>query len=250
MSSPARPEAIFFDIVGCIEEVRSSPDVRARARRRLHRLLAGLGVRLPLRRFEPAFIAGRDAYYRWRDETLRELPPERIWTEFFLRDLLDESGRPAVVASAEALMVAYDEAYYRRTLRPRVRLVLWNLRRRGYPLGVVSNVCSRTIVPRNLVRYGIAGRFQAVVLSSVCTHRKPGTRIFHIAAEALGVAPQRCAYVGDTINRDINGAVAAGYGVTVLIPSELTAEKDTGLTHQATPTHVIERFEDLLAVFR
>jgi putative hydrolase of the HAD superfamily len=249
MSAPGRPDAIFFDIVGCIEDVRSSPDDRARARRRLHRLLSGLGVRVPFRVFEPAFISGRDAYYRRRDETLREEPPERIWTEFFLRDVLDESTRPVVVASAEPLMVAYDESYYRRRLHAGVRRVLQRLEARRYPLGVISNVCSRTIVPRNLARYGIAERFRAVVLSSATTHRKPGTRIFHIAAEALGVAPARCAYVGDTINRDINGAVDAGFGVTVLIPSALTAEKDTGLTRQATPTCIIQDLVELLSIF-
>jgi len=243
-----RPEAIFFDMVGCIEEVRSSLDDRARARRRLHRLLAEIGVRLSLRAFEPAFITGREAYYRWRDESLRELPPERIWLDYFLRDLLDDCGREAVAQAAETLMVAYDESYYRRRLRPGVRRVLQALRRRGYRLGLISNVCRRSIVPRNLQRYGIADRFEAVVLSSV-THRKPGTHIFRIAAEALGVPPDRCAYVGDTINRDINGAGAAGFGITVLIPSALTAEKDEGLVHHAVPTQVIGEFRELLTVF-
>jgi len=245
----APPEAIFFDVVGCIEDVRSSATDRARARRRLHRILAEIGVRLPSAAFDAAFIDGRETYYRWRDETLRELPPARIWVEFFLRGMLDGPARAAVEASAERLMVAYDESYYRRSLRSGVRGVLLTLRRRGYRLGIVSNVCSRTIVPRNLSRYRIADRFEAVMLSSVSTHRKPGTRIFHLAAEALGVAPARCAYVGDTINRDINGAVAAGFGITVLIPSALTIEKDEGLHHRATPTHTIGRFVDLLGLF-
>lgn len=245
----ARPAAIFFDVVGCLEDVRSTQEDRARARRGLHRLLAEIGVRLPFLAFEPAFIAGREAYYRWRDETLRELPPERIWVEFFLRDLPDGAARAAVEASAERLMVTYDGSYYRRRLRPGVRRVLLALRRRGYRLGVISNVCSRTIVPRNLARYGIADRFEAVILSSVSTHRKPGTRIFHLAAEALGVSPEQCAYVGDTINRDVNGAVAAGFGTTVLIPSALTAEKDEGLPYQVVPTHTIERFAELLRLF-
>jgi len=244
-----RPEAVFFDMVGCIEEVRSSSDDRARARRRLHRLLAEIGIQLSLRAFEPAFITGREAYYRWRDESLRELPPERIWLEYFLRDLLDDRGREAVAQAAETLMVAYDESYYRRRLRPGGRRVLRVLRRRGYRLGIISNVCSRTIVPRNLQRYGIADWFEAVVLSSVVTHRKPGPHIFRIAADALGVPVGQCAYVGDTINRDINGAVAAGFGVTVLIPSALTAEKDEGLVHRAAPTHVIGDFRELLTVF-
>ncbi|MDR7523414.1 MAG: HAD family hydrolase [Armatimonadota bacterium] len=244
-----RPDAIFFDMVGCIEEVRSTSDDRARARRRLHRLLAEIGVGLPMRVFEPAFITGREAYYRWRDEALRELPPEQIWLDYFLRDLLDDRGREAVAQAAETLMVAYDESYYRRRLRPGVRRVLQVLRRRGYRLGIISNVCSRTVVPRNLRRYGIADRFEAVVLSSVTTHRKPGTAIFHIAADLLGVPPDRCAYVGDTINRDINGAAAAGFGITVLIPSALTAEKDEGLAHRAVPTHVIGEFRELLGVF-
>jgi putative hydrolase of the HAD superfamily len=39
---------------------------------------------------------------------------------------------------------------------------------------------------------------------------KPDVRVFRLAAERLGVAPERCAMVGDRFDRDVRGAHDAG----------------------------------------
>lgn len=47
--------------------------------------------------------------------------------------------------------------------------------------------------------------------SGVLGIAKPDPRIFHHVAEAIGVPPERCLYVGDTVRYDILGARAAGF---------------------------------------
>ncbi len=43
----------------------------------------------------------------------------------------------------------------------------------------------------------------------------------------MGLAPAECAYVGDTISRDVRGARRAGYGLAIQIRSFLTLQSDT-----------------------
>jgi putative hydrolase of the HAD superfamily len=44
----------------------------------------------------------------------------------------------------------------------------------------------------------------------VVGYEKPDPRIFHVALDKLGVAPERAVHVGDTACADIDGARAAG----------------------------------------
>lgn len=85
----------------------------------------------------------------------------------------------------------------------------------GYQLAVVSNasgnvaellhdngVCS--VSGDGLPQVGI------IVDSYLVGIEKPDPRIFHMALDALGVAPGRSLYVGDTVRFDVRGALAAG----------------------------------------
>lgn len=47
--------------------------------------------------------------------------------------------------------------------------------------------------------------------SAVVGIAKPDPRIFHHVAEIIGVRPERCLYVGDTVRYDVLGARAAGF---------------------------------------
>ena len=53
-------------------------------------------------------------------------------------------------------------------------------------------------------------RFDHVIASEEVGVAKPGARIFEVAVEAFGVAPGEAAYVGDRLETDALGAVAAG----------------------------------------
>jgi putative hydrolase of the HAD superfamily len=89
--------------------------------------------------------------------------------------------------------------------------LLESLRNRGLKLGIVSNAFDPGwLLHRDLERAGVAERIDAAVFSSELGVRKPHPRIFEVALEALGVAPERALFVGDRLDADIAGARQAG----------------------------------------
>jgi putative hydrolase of the HAD superfamily len=85
---------------------------------------------------------------------------------------------------------------------------LAGLRRRGYRLGIITNWDPSA--RRLLAEHGLDGFFEQVVVSSEVGCEKPDSRIFDLAAEAAGVRPAECLYVGDNYYVDTVGARAAG----------------------------------------
>lgn len=85
----------------------------------------------------------------------------------------------------------------------------------GVPLAIVSN--SDGTVEQELAELGIcqtgpgAGvEVGAVIDSAVVGVEKPDPRIFGLALEKLGAAPDGVVHVGDTVRFDVDGAHAAG----------------------------------------
>ena len=77
-----------------------------------------------------------------------------------------------------------------------------------YRLGVVSNFYGN--LDGILRAEGLRAHFAVVADSGVLGVTKPDPEIFLHAARSLGIRPQECVMVGDSIPRDIKGAAAAG----------------------------------------
>ncbi len=82
------------------------------------------------------------------------------------------------------------------------------LREAGVRTGVISNWDRR--LASILDGMGLGPMFDAVVSSADVGLHKPDPRIFELACERLGVAPARCAHVGDHYYADDVGASAVG----------------------------------------
>ena len=107
---------------------------------------------------------------------------------------------------------------------------------RGYRIGVVSNADGR--VRRLLDTAGFSPYLEVVIDSAEVGLEKPDPRIFLAATDRLGVAPERCVYVGDIYSIDVVGARAAGMRA-ILIGSNAPEED----------VERIERLEELLGKF-
>ncbi len=94
-------------------------------------------------------------------------------------------------------------------LLPEVPLVLRELRRRGYRLGLVTNG-SGLLQNRKLDTAGIRPLLDAVTVCGDEGVQKPHPEPFLRTAARLGVAPQHCVFVGDYEPTDLRGATAAG----------------------------------------
>jgi putative hydrolase of the HAD superfamily len=57
---------------------------------------------------------------------------------------------------------------------------------------------------------GLESFFEVVVISAVHGYRKPDRRMFESALHALRLSPHEVIHVGDTWERDVQGALDAG----------------------------------------
>lgn len=118
----------------------------------------------------------------------------------------------------------------------------------GYKLGIISNLVTSQEIPRWLKEDDLEKYFGAVLLSCVEGIRKPDPRISAKACQMLGVKPERCVYIGDNLQRDVEGTKAAGFGMFILYttPEKLAKEK---ITEENRPDAVIFDFSELKDIF-
>lgn len=239
-----RIQAVLFDMGGTLENLYSDETIRQEATRGLCDLLRQRDIDpgLSLPELQVAVSSGLKAYQNWRKGPEVELSPEKVWSEYILADHCPSKER--VAAAAEDLCFYYDTHYHKRDLRPEAPAALEALKKQGFRLAIISNVISRQLVPRMLSRYGVAHYFDPVITSSAMGWRKPNERIFEAATRAMELPPEVCAYVGDTVSRDVIGARRAGFGLVIQIRSFLTERSDQG-TENVPPDAVIH---DLMEV--
>ena len=180
----------------------------------------------------------------WSESNELEKKPEEIWPEYYMADF--NLDREKLQEVAERLAGMWEVTYYHRELRPKVKETLEELKKRGYHLGVISNTASLYSVLDVLEQYGIRDYFEDVTLSSVTGYRKPHPSIFQISLRQMQAKPEECAYVGDTISRDIIGAKRMHFGAAIQIQSFLSAQKDAGVDAAYQPDHIIRELPELV----
>lgn len=125
-------------------------------------------------------------------------------------------GRPGDARAVDAVLAEWPRLWCRPPADAEASLAA--LTARGYLLGCVSN--ANGTVRSLLETAGLAGHLRCVVDSAIERVEKPSPRIFHIAAERLGVAPAACLYVGDFLSVDVEGARGAGMEAVLLDPAD------------------------------
>jgi HAD superfamily hydrolase (TIGR01509 family) len=103
---------------------------------------------------------------------------------------------------------------------PLIDMVLARLSDDGVVLAAVSNAAfSGRVLRMELARFHLADRLRFVLSSADVGCRKPASAIFRMAVEHMGVAPEHTWFVGDTVDEDITGALAAGVKPILLSPN-------------------------------
>src|SRR5512139_3962931 len=238
-------QAVFFDMGGTIETFASTREIRLEGTRLIQQKLEQAGIDLGLRNEELCVLisCGLDQYKRWCLQSLEELPPARVWSEYVFCDREVDSG--ILSGISEELMFLIETRFYVRAMRPEMPEVLRGIQKMGPKIGLISNVNSRGQVPTNLKEYGIFDYFHPIVLSSEYGCRKPDPAIFHHAARLANVPTSQCVYVGDRVARDIEGARRAGFGMAIQIRHDFNhGEDDSG----AAPDAVISNMTKLLEI--
>jgi putative hydrolase of the HAD superfamily len=234
-------EAIFLDLGNTLRILVKDQEHMARARQKI--------VELVGTDEDPVtFVAKLDERYKiyrkWAFENLSEAPESEMWTRWLTLDFPAERIAPL----GGELTYQFRQSMGRRVVVDGGREVVEELQKRGYILGIISNLIGTREIPEWLEVENFEPYFQVVVLSSVLGIRKPAPEIYLEAARRAGANPAQCAYVGDNLKRDVTGARAAGFGsVIIMISPEKLAEEI--VTDENRPDLIIHQFKELLDVF-
>jgi putative hydrolase of the HAD superfamily len=133
---------------------------------------------------------------------------ERDWWRNLVARVIQQAGHVAAFdAYFDALFDYYADGHAWRAY-PEAHAALQSARQRGLRIAVVSNFDSR--LPPILRTLGLEHQLDAVVYSTGCGAAKPDPRIFEHALQALDTPAEAALHVGDNLQADYHGAVAAG----------------------------------------
>jgi len=238
-------QAVFFDMGGTIQTYRYDREMRFKRIHFLRDCLSKGGIHLDLNDAQLAdtILGGIASYQKWNRQSLIELPPLDVWSNYVFKNFSISIEKLAPIA--EELSYVYETRFYENAMRPEIPEVLARIKKMGLQSGIISNVQCRGKVPENLAKYGIIEYFSPIVLSSEYGIRKPDPSIFYHAARLASLPTGACVYVGDKITRDIIGAQHSGFRMTVQIRHAFDdGDADTG----ATPDAVINNMLELLPI--
>ena len=149
--------------------------------------------------------------------------------------------------NASELTYQYRQTKGRRTVVEGGAETVKELCARGYTMGIISDLVGKREVDEWLDADGLRPYFKTVQQSSITYIRKPGPAIYYYAMEEAGAQPENCCYVGDNLNRDIVGAKAVDFGMTVAV--QYNKAKALKLTEENMPDGKIYTFPQLLDIF-
>ena len=234
-------EVIFLDVGNTLRILLDDSAHRSAARQKITQLL---GTDEDSIDFCEKLDARYKVYRKWALENKVEAPEAELWTRWLAPDFPSDRVAPLGVE----LTFQYRQSMGRRVLVENGKEVVIELDRRGYTLGIISNLITSREIPDWMDEDGFTPYFKAIVLSSVMGKRKPDPEMFLEASRQVGVETERCVYVGDNPKRDVIGARQAGFGAVVLIvdPEKLD---ERPITDENRPDLILQKFIELLDVF-
>lgn len=233
---------IFTDLGDTFRVIRKDPAYARKAREDITRCL---GVDADPDEFYKTVIEPRyDVYREWALKYMCEAPQEVLWTRWLAYDF----PKDRVLANAAELTYAYRRSKGERVVTDGGIETVKELNARGYTVGIISDLVGTHEVDEWLDADGLRPYFKTVQQSSISLIRKPHPAIYYYALQECGVEAENCCYVGDNLNRDIVGAKAAGFGMTVGVQYP-TANKKQTVTEENKPDCFITHYSQLLDLF-
>lgn len=204
-------EAVTFDARGTLIQVRNRVGETYAAVARRH------GADLSVESVEAAF---QEVFPTMPPLAFPPLPEEELhrreneWWRKLVRRILSVAGEvDDFDAFFQELFDSYRGAECWKPY-PEAATVLCLLRSNGYRLGLVSNFDSR--IEEVLVSLSLSLWLHSVVFSSRTGVAKPHPDIFRRSLRELGTRPERTLHIGDSLEKDWQGATDAGMQALLL----------------------------------
>jgi len=228
---------VFFDLGGTLRIAEEVPEHQERAKARMAQLAGAQDVGAFMELVEERYAV----YREWALGENKESGDYELWAKWLLPDYPEELLRQI----CHEMTFQYRQVKGLRHVVDGGVEVIQGLRRRGFRLGIISNLIGENEIYDWLRDDGLEEYFDSVVLSSVTHIRKPDPEMYRIGCRELGLPPEACASVADNLNRDITGAIAAGIGANILVISPEKLAKKT-ITDANRPDYIIHNFRDIL----
>lgn len=245
-------KAVLYDIGGVMYTASAAEGQKRAFAEGLISLLDSVGIPIhdTVERFEEKLSRRAEEYKTHAERTMYELPAFLAWRDFYLADY--SVPERALMRYAETLSHYYDgHARLTYVKRPHLNEAMEELHAMGVRQGVISNILSKTFVPQLLAEYGVDELIECTVLSSEAGYRKPDGRIFTVTLERLGLSPDECAYVGDTISRDVIGARNAKLSLMIQVDNPAVYHRDAAFTGGGyAPDYLIHDLSELSPIIR
>ncbi len=242
--------AVMFDMGGTLEDLYSDVENERRTSHELYRILQEHGIEVP---YDEAALWEKVypqvlEYKAESERTQMELKPEEIWPDYAFRGI--PVDREKLIAASEEIAHMWEVTYFNRSLRKNAARMLKGLKELGMYVAAVSNTASLFQVFDTLEQYGVRQYFDDITLSSIVGYRKPHPNIFRIAMCQARLTPEECAFVGDTVSRDVIGPRRVGFGLVFKIGSFLTPLKDIGNYDGFAPDYEVEDIYDVYTILK
>ncbi len=234
-------KAIVFDLGGTLRIALKDEEWMRQGRINMAKLA---GTDLPFEEFYAMVEERYEKYRTWALDVNRESNDEELWCKWLLYDY----PRVRIFANRHKLSYEYRQTKGRRVVVDHGVQVLNELYRRGYKLGIISNLIGETEVYDWLDEDGLLDLFSSVILSPECGLRKPDAEIYRVSGRDLGIPCENIASIADNQGRDVEGAREAGISYNVLYNSP---EKKHPIdpNGENPPDAVVNDFRELLDLF-
>jgi len=242
--SPAL-KVIFFDLGSTLIYTKDPwPPIYERADRALVEMLQQAGISLENKAFFNEFETFLDSYYTGRGAGTIEQTTFSVLREFLEQNGFQDIPASVVRAALDAMYSITQQNWY---LETDAIPTLKTLREQRYRLGMISNTSDDKNVQQLVDRCGLRPYFDILLTSAGCGIRKPDERIFRLALDYFGVAPEQTAMVGDTLEADILGANQLGmYSIWITRRVKLAEEGVLKIQPKAVIT-ALDQIPELLA---
>ncbi len=233
---------IFFDKGGTIAYQKKTAD---RGIPRVQKIMELLGYKGDPEHYRKLFIDRTKKYKDWSFENCYEDTVEDMCTKWLF---FDAPLKENLIKYADTLVRHNAQIKGDRVMYPEASPVIKELKKRGYRVGLISNTVSSTLLPEELKAVDIWDDMEVAILSSDVRIKKPNPEIFRMGCEKAGIAPEKCVYIGDQPNRDVEGPRKSGFAGVILLKTEAyDPEKDKGPLR--APDAVVDTLTELLDIF-
>ena len=231
-------KGVFFDLGGTLRICDPAPEHQQRARDRMAELAGAPDPKAFIKEIDERY---ETTYRPWALGENKESGDYELWAKWLLPELPKEKLR----AICHEMNYQYRQVKGLRRVVEGGYEVIKELKKRGFRLGIISNLIGEEEIYGWLKQDHLEEYFDTVILSSICHIRKPDPEMYWMGCRELGLEPKECASIADNLNRDITGAKLAGIGANILFISPEKLAKKT-ITDENRPDYIIHRFMDAL----